>query len=350
MKQVAKRFWLCFLVVVLVFSLVSCSAYPEQKGTKEERMKIASLDGHLYPTYDFYRFVFLMQKQYLEKRGEESPSLFEACDEAAMTEIFRVYALFSLCEKNEIDPFGREVDKKVEEMLKELIEGEGGYGSFDAYLEAIKKNYMTDSVSRLYLRYAVCEELLAQKMVEEGSFSTDDATLLAYYNGENAANVMWLYLSPEALYVNPALLQTITSQAQSADDEDFYKLAVQYQNPYLSDLAKEMENGMLIGKYHLTEEFAALTDAIFSLKEGETSAAVQSTYSETYQNYGVYIVRRLPKEVPDLTDEAIKSHIQEEYMLHVFYEKLAEEAAFLEANCRYYDFYNTLTLETVKAP
>ncbi len=355
MKQTCKRLFALILALAALLSLVACSAYPEEKGTDEERMKIASLDGHLYPTYDLYRFVFLSTKQSLVREGLEGEALFARCDEAAKEEIYRLYALFSLCEKNEIDPFSKKIDKEVEALVAELIEGDGkgnaGYGSFEAYLAAIQANYMTDRVSRLYIRYAVCEALLAETLTEKDTFDVDDAALTAFYNGEELANVMWAYFSPEMQHWNaPELVSSVIENAKNTTNpEDFYKIAVNYQNMFFN-MTEKMAGGMLVAKRQLSLEYQALTDAIFALSEGETSEEIRIGYSEKNESYGIYIVHRMAKPSLDLTNEEQKAEVVESYKLNAFYALLEDEAAYLKENTRYYDFYYTLNLEAVKMP
>lgn len=355
MKQTCKRLLLFVLVLASILALSACSAYPEEKGTDEERMKIASLDGHLYPTYDLYRFVFLSNKQNLLREGVEGDALFAACDAAAKEEIYRLYALFSLCEKNEIDPYSKEIDKEVNALLKELIEGDGkgneGYGSFEAYLAAIKENYMTDRVSRLYIRYAVCEARLAKALTEKEAFKVSDEDLAAFYNGEELVNVMWAYFSPEMQHFNdPALVAAVINNAKNTkNSEDFYKIAVNYQNLFFN-MTEEMEGGVLVAKRQLSLEYKALTDAIFALSEGQTSEEIRIGYSEKSKSYGIYIAHRLAKPTLDLTNEEQRAEVEESYKLNAFYKLLEEEAARLKQNTRYYDFYHTITLETVTMP
>lgn len=352
MKRIFQSLLLCILAIALVASLTACGAYPEEKGTNEERTKIASLDGHLYPTYDLYRFAYLSHKTLYTREGLEGEALHTACDTAAMAEIYRVYALFSLCEKNDIDPFSKAIDKEITALVTEVIEGDDkgnpGYGSFEAYLAALKANYMTDRVGRLYMRFAVCEARLAEKLKASGALKTTDEALTAFYNGESLANVMWAYFSPEMQHYNaPELLASVMNTVKSTTDaEAFYHYAVNYQDMAFN-MAEAMKDGMLVGKRQLSLEYAPLTDAIFSLGEGETSGEIRVGYSETHERYGIYIVHRMAKPTLDLSNEAQRAELEECYALDTFYALLEDEAARLAENTRYYDFYYTLLPESI---
>ncbi len=332
-----------FAVLALLFSATSCSYRPE-RSSKLEREVVFTIDGKYDVPYELYRFVFLSElatiSSYQNKEHWDQATqykYFKQCDTAARKEIARIYALFALCEQYGINPEGRKIDKQVTAGVKDAIKNENtGYGDRKTYLLELRRANMNDSVFRLYLRYAACEELLAQTMHEAGFVPEDAASVRAYYNSEETVRASWIYIPYETFrgYTDEMSNQLIY-RAKYSSDEGFLALTHEYYQTLYTD--QELDRGFYFGKYQLDESFSALTETAFSLKEGETSGTVRA-------GDGVYIIRRFAKDPAYINDDANMGELRECYLLNEFYRALsAKEDEYLNKLAAT-EFYDDLTL------
>ena len=350
MKKAGALFLLCVLLCISTVSFSGCAKYPAQKQTAQEAEPVLTFEDGTKASYDLYRFAFLSYLGRTRQKGSEEER-FQAADAAARDEICHLYATFSLCRQYGVEPFAKEIDKEVSTAVRELIEGENGFGRFSDYLAAIRAANMTDAVYRLYVRQSICEEKLTEKLKEQNVIPTDDAHILDFFrNGEESARAMWCYLSPEAVYNAPDAVNTLYQRALAADDAAFSALALMYQDGLLNTTAAMKNSGMYVGRYQWSTEYEILQETIFSLQEGETSAPTEYSYWEEKDTSGVYIVRRVPMGEISLEDEVTREELTESYMLSMFGKMLEEEAARLAGTAAFTDFYRSLTLSDVQMP
>ncbi len=357
MKLGMKTAALC-LVLALLCGLCACGVRPV-RSTAEEATPIVELGSYTVP-YELYRYVFLMQKRAVDNGNAafwdtaDKEAYFATFDEAARAEILRVYSLFSLAEAAGLQPFGRAVTKQVKERLNEMV-GEGCvYADRDAYLAGLQSNYMNDSLSRLYLRYDICLEMLIHAYLVEGKLDVSEDEALTYYDSENCVFVRWIYrpysyeeylvthFNGDRQAAKAAMaeeLASIRTQAAVASDEEFTALAHQYFQDMYND--KEIERGFVVGKYEYSSYYDALTEACFALEEGETSGIVEA-------GDGYYILRRFEKPHYFSFDEDGMSAIVASCRNDMLYRLLAAEAERLEETAVYTDFYEQLEFDTVQ--
>ena len=337
------------VLLALVFMLLSCScAYRSARSSKEERETVLILNDKYEVPYEHYRFAFLSyfynnySFQYLDTWSDNTRSTyFKDCDRAAKEEICRIYALFELCEQYGIDPYSRKVDKEVTAAVKDAFYNEqNGYGDRETYLDALYSANMTDSVFRLYLRYNVCEKLLANAMEEAGFVPTDKETVLAYYNSDQTVRATWIYLRYDLFKsMTDDDLNALVNRAKGASDEEFLNLTHQYFQTIYTDA--ELETGFYFGKYQLDSVFDDLVEKAFSLAEGKTSSIVHA-------GDGVYIIRRLAKDSSYLGNAENYDYLYECYMLNAFYRTLAETQTSLLGSITETELHDSLHLLNVR--
>ncbi len=337
------------LVLSALLGTVSC-AYRTKRSTKEERETVFTVDGEYEVKYELYRFAFLSELmnytyQYKDKWDQQMKNrYFNLCDTAAREEVCRVYALFDLCEEYGIDPYSRKVDKAVKEAVKDAFYNEEtGYGNRKTYLEALRDANMNDSVFRLYLRYGICEELLAEAMHAAGFVPEDETTVRNHYYGDGTVHATWIYIPYEIFHgsYDDDKLNDLVIRAQGADLAAFLSLTHQhFQNAYTDE---ELDEGFYFGKTQLDDYYSELVETAFSLKVGETSGLVHS-------GDGVYIIRRLEKDHSYINDPKNLEYLRECYLLNEFYRVLDEKkTAFLDT-LEESEFYETLTVDNVEMP
>ena len=346
MKCFRVALLLC-LSLLLTVSLCACG-YKPVASTAEEGRAVFFLDGTHEVKYELFRFVFLQKKQAESDGNEEyfanknKTELFERYAEEAEAEAAKVYAMFSLCSKYGIDPYSEEIEEEITETLKQTIKGDDatpGYGSQKAYLEDIKSQFLNDSVYRLYLRYDVCERRLAAKLKQDDIIQAKWEDVFSYYNGEETVRDTWILIPYSNLEGYTAgMKQTLWAEASEKSNADFTSMAAQYAT---IQSAEEMATGIYFGKYEYDTLYKELVDTAFSLAEGETSEPF-------YSGDGLYIVRRLPKDVQYLADESNRDLLNEGYMLNAFGQMLAEEELRLLDAISYTDYYATLTFDSIK--
>lgn len=338
-----------FLIFGMLLTAVSCS-YRAERSDKLEREVVFTLDEKYEVKYELYRFAFLTELFTISSHQNKDSwdeltqyKYFKQCDTAARKEVARVYALFALCEEYGIDPEGRKIDKIVKAGVKDAIKNkETGYGNRETYLNELAAANMNDSVFRLYLRYAACEEALAKAMHEANFVPEDAASVRAYYNGDETVRATWIYIPYEVFKgYTDEMLNNLSNQAKFASDEAFFKLTHQYYQTLYTDA--ELDTGFYFGKYQLDDSFDELTETAFALSEGKTSGIIQA-------GDGAYIVRRLAKDASYINDDKNLDYLRECYLLNEFYRTLdAKEGEFLN-KLSPTAFYETLTLLDVEAP
>lgn len=349
MKKMLRSFFVFCLAALMLFSLCACG-YRPVKSTKDESATVFSFDGKHEVKYELFRFLFLQKKQ-AESNGDDSyfegkdkNALFAEYAKEAEREAAKVYALFSLCEKYGVDPYAEEIEDEITETIKATIDGDEtneGYGSKRAYLDDIRTVFLNDSVYRLYLRYDICERLLAAQLKKDGVIGAEWADVSAYYCGDETVCATWVLIPYSNLGgYTEGMRRELYEQAKGKSNDDFKKMAAQYA---LTQSPDELAIGLYFGRYEYDALYQELVETAFSLEEGETSEPF-------YSGDGLYILRRLPKDLSYIADEDNREALNEGYMLGSFGAMLAEEEARLLSSVSYTETYEALVFDSVKMP
>ena len=350
-----KKILFLLLAAALLFSLCSCkNEYKPVPSTNEEKKTVFSVGKYDVP-YELFRTFFLTEKEAIDGGdksvwiGDKAEKSREDALAVIIPEVCDIYAMFSLCEAYGIDINSEEIEKKVKQFVKLSVEGGTigdsavlGFEDYDAYLEYLKTLYMNDSVSRLLIKYSICEEMAREKFIEEYEFTEDD--VYAFFKGEECARITWLRRLYEYSSLSPEYEREIANKAHAKMGEaksfdDIIKALVQHST---STSTSDIENGFYIGRYTLDEEYMSeVIDAAFSLKAGEFSDVIENYY-------GLYVVYVMEKDESYLENEAGYEEICKLYLNNQFYRALNEHKKRLLSDVSYTSFFGSLNFAEIE--
>lgn len=339
-----KHWFISLLTILLCTALLVCSLsacgddkYSMKESTKEEKATILTVGGHEVP-YELFRAFFLTRASTLSDSltWEEK---WENLMPEVLADVSRVYAVFSLCEKYGIDPYGNDVDKILQKRIKISIEGGqlngiyiSGYGKYSAYLDALSENYLTDRASRLLLRYQIAEEQLLAKLIVpyKSSYQYTEQDLKAFYESDSCRLIEMVYHNLANLpgEEGKSLVDKALGHLQTAEsDEERTNICMQYfhikpSKTLVSLYAFPAENGR------------EMLDEAFSLQIGEYS---QPLTVRTGTGDYIYLLRHIEKATGDFKNYA--EDVEDLYLRDCFYRELAEKEAELQKKVTYTDLY-----------
>lgn len=342
-----KKHWpFSLLSLILCASLFLCTLcgcsdeYKMKESTAEEKETIITLGGHEVP-YELFRAFFFTHESALDDSLTWAEK-WELVMPEVLSDISRVYAVFSLCEKYGIDPYSEKTDKILKERIKISIEGGdvndthvNGYGTYEAYLEALEKQFLTDRAFRLILRYEIAEEQLLSLLTEpeKSSAGYTEQDLQAFYESD-ACRMIEMYFFDYVRY---------GFTLESAKTEVAEKLLERLQN---SSTKQERENAAMAYFHALpsqtpvslyafpAENGSSLLDEAFSLEIGEYSQLV-TLHTET-GDY-IYLLYRTEKQQSDFTK--LRKEIEDLYLRDRFYRELTAKEEELQKQVTYSDLY-----------
>ena len=301
------------LLLALALSLVACGGYEAIPSTEEEArvMMTFSYDGEKYEMrYELYRTMFLTYKSLIDDGdgsvwlGENKQEYIDRIDEIIISRVADIFATIHIAKKIGRDPYSAEADERVQELIKISVEGssteegtiEGFGGDYDAYLASLKKYYMNYSVSELILRYSIAYNdiidyykgnFLEGELDEEikvGNLEFQEKNIQDFYNGDGSARVLLATLDERSFSRERA--EEIRDKIASFANETSVQ---NYIITMSATTAEDAIDGVLIGKYSLEEAyFSEVTEAAFSLSEGETSAVIPVTTESGSYYYILY--------------------------------------------------------------
>lgn len=162
------------LVLGTALSLVGCSKYRLEMSNETESRTVLTVDGYDVPFEVLYSFYKNSEKTTHEDRLAD-----------ALANTAELYALFSLCRSRGIDPFGEEMDARVDTAVREMID------SFDTrreYIASLAAMHMTDNACRIMLRSYLCEARLMESDMQEAM----KEEIPTFCESENVVRVMAL--------------------------------------------------------------------------------------------------------------------------------------------------------------
>lgn len=177
-----RRIAALILLAATLFSFTACSKYRVEMSTAAQTEHMLTVGGEEigFELVDF--FYHIRQDAYPE---EDFASLMARVE----NDVCELYAIFAACRAASIDPFGDVVNESVDASVKEMIDA---FPTRRDYIDRITEMHMTDTVCRLLLRSAICEEML----LDMTDPSEDE--LRRFCEQENVIRVMTLQLSYES--------------------------------------------------------------------------------------------------------------------------------------------------------
>lgn len=309
-----KRVLSAILVILLVLSNILCLSacgddeYEPVESTAEEKrtvMKI-SYDKEKYEIpYELYRAFFLQLKSTVDGgnndvwSGADKNTYIERIDALIISRIAEIYSVFHLCEKENIDVYSKEFDEKVSEHIKVAVEGgvidgtvyAGFGGDYNEYLNSLKEMNMNYSVQALLIRYQLAFEKLAVHYmgnIDEGTelgkitYTKEDIRKF-YEDDQTSRRIICLYL--DSAYFSKENAEAKRENIAACKDEKSVTSYIGSINgaPMIDVIGKNT-----FDKFYYSE----LTEAAFSLSEGEASRVISL---KTADFDGYVIAYRLQK-------------------------------------------------------
>lgn len=351
-----KRLLSLTLAIVLLFCLVSCKKGYESVPSSEQELTTVMKMGDFEIKYELFRTFFLTNKSSIDG-GDRNVWISDKASEyraeaieLILPQIAEIYAMFAMCESYGIEVFSEEMDAKVQQYVDVSVDGGmigdsiiSGFASYEEYLEYLKSMYMNDSVSRLLIRYSLCEELLREKFLTETKATKEDVE--EFFFGDECAHITWLNILYEGTeYLGSEDMRNLADKAHARlktakNQREVINTLVQYS---AGASASQIENGFYIGKYTLDSAYMQeIIDAAFTLKAGEFSQVIENYY-------GLYIIYVMNKNASYLETESNYEEIEELYLNNKFYYALSEYKASLLKGVKYTDFFNSLNFAEIE--
>ena len=350
MKSTLRRAGILLLALVLLF-LTSCGTYKPIKSSETDLRPVMTL-GDYTVAYELYRALFFSLKGTYDGgddtvwTGEAGVGLWDSLRGEAERLIGEIYATFLLCEQLGIDPFGDEMDDTVDEYMTVTVEGgtiDGlemtGYGSHKAYRAMLEQMHMTDSVYRLLLRYAACQNRLAD--IYESEADPDDDTLRAFFLSDDCVRISWFYLHYDpATFSNQEILErTQRVHAQLTACSSYEEMKAIIGKNSLTIPTDEIENGFYMGRMQMDRtRYGKVIDAAFSLPTLGISPVLQLAD-------GCYIVIRLEKELSYFNSSEGREEITAIYHENKLFTDLSDICSDLLDGAVHQELYYSLLTE-----
>ena len=341
-----KKIIALLIIISALLSLISCGdKYPPVESTEEEAAVLFTVtaDGKSYDVkYELYRAFFLKEKDEVDGgdesvwSGSERDEYIAKINEIIIPEITNIYATIRLAEKIGVDFNSKEVEDTVEELIDISVNSGtyaddiiGGHGSYDNYLEALKKKGFNYSAHILMYHYAIAQSKIAEYYI--GTLDTDSITPdstpgnLEYTKDD----VREYYYSDECVRVLCAFIQKGFGKAY-ADKVRSEILKIygdeevgHYIVDHTTASPEEGIGGMLVGRHSLDAVYySELTETAFSLSLGEVSDVLKidnyhilyraEKSQEHFENYyysvlDSYLNNEIGKMINDLAVEMTES-------------------------------------------
>ena len=228
-RPILKRVLTALLAAALLAALAACRSIP--KSTKEERAAVASIDEFEVP-YEQLRYLVRNamrdraagdESYWTEARAAaEAESLYADAFDTLKTQ----YAVFSLGKQYGIDRTNGAITELVDSLMDSYV---AEYENTDAYVAALRENFMTDSVYRFFTTVRVCEEELYYAMLDAGDLESDNAKIEPLVRGDAFLRVKQILITTE----DGKSAETMRAEAEEArrralNGEDFDALVREY--------------------------------------------------------------------------------------------------------------------------
>lgn len=322
------------LLAVCLFALMlaGCgkSDYPPVKSTEAEARTVLTIsygDRSYEIPYELYRTFFLTYRDEVDGgdrsvwSGEDSETYRETINRKIFRQMADIYAVRELCTQIGYDFYSKDADDKIREYIRVSVEGgtlDGmeieGCGSYEAYLQRLKDDYVNYSVQDLIYRYYLGENALESfyfgtdseyaETFRFGDITYTDADLRAFYEKEDTGRFLWICLDKD---VHPtdagvrAIHDKIVTAVAAAGNAEKDKKAGETLFRYTTTAYGEVMAGYLVTPYNLDEnQYGDLIAAALALDVHEVSQPIR-VHSDAYNGY--FIVYRAEK-----TEEYLAEH------------------------------------------
>ncbi len=320
-----KKIFTLLLAVLSLISLASCGARPEDNRV------VMTLDGEKIH-YDYYRYVFLQQKDDLDtgKEGHfDSEEARKELNDAVLHFLRLNQARKELASDYKIK-LTSEDKEEIKQYKNDIIDGYGKNG----YESMLDEAYMSEYV----LSYMKEIEILWRKLYDHVT-SEENGIILASDSDieKDIEKNFWCYRYV-LIYDNDK-----KKEGEALDIASNVK-----------KLADEGNNfAELIEKYGEDDPMKAKKDSGYYFTVGEIAKNVEDIVKALPENgisdvidmgYGYFVVQRLPKDT-DYINKNFNS-MREKYRARIFNEMV--EAKAQDIKIEYKDLYNKLSIDSIK--
>lgn len=353
MKTTTRFFACMFLMLALVLSLVGCKgggSYPPVASTAPDSTVLARW-GDYELKYELFRFFFLNSLSDYDGgdherwRGEEGDALWANAVEDILYRICDLYATLEVAKEYGIDPSGEELLARVDVYIQADIEGGWvesewieGYGSHEAYLTAIQRDYnATDAVMRLLYQNTVVLNALYDYIVEKfgsGDIVVDDAALNDYLDSKDCVRYNQVYIPFDQRGKDWARERANNIREDMLTAKSYDEL-VRVGFAKSGDIPPQhtLENGMWASPYTIDRYLSPLYyDTLFSLQTGEISPVIET-------EEGCYILYGMQKPWSVAHEPAIREDLVQLYLSHSYYYRIHELTLSMQSELVYTDEY-----------
>lgn len=197
--KITRLLCLCLCLALCLgvgLSFVGCSKYRVEMSNETESRTVMTIDGYDVPFEVLYSFYHNSEGKTHEDKLDE-----------AIRDTAELYALFTLCKSRGIDPFGEEMNARLDDAVREMID------SFDTrreYIASLKARYMTDNACRILLRSYLCEA----RLLESDMQTEMKEEIPAFCESDHVVRVMALAV----YYQNASLRDWAEARAEEIAD------------------------------------------------------------------------------------------------------------------------------------
>ena len=332
MKKTFK-FILCLALVCASLFLTSCGTYREVRSSREERRIVATV-GDYEVKYELVRALFHTVKAEVDggddtvwtsdKAGEYFEKAMALVDDYLLT----IYSTFAYAESIGIDPYGDEIDDLVDYYVTTDIEGGyingnsvQGYGSKEAYLEALAKYYYTDSANRFMYRYTATTSRIHEYYTQtyaNGTIQVSDSILRDFLVGPDVIHVHWVYRDKTESFTEKEMEETVRAALLAEQGSRDVLDTVRSLTLYLPD--SNMMNGFYLTANTLSMQYQDFAAIAKGLSPYEVSEVVEA-------GGGYYVLVGMERDVNILGTDSGMDDITQLYLEYRMYNAIAEKEA-----------------------
>nr|MBQ8891102.1 hypothetical protein [Clostridia bacterium] len=306
MKRAVSLF---LLLAILLSLLVGCKEkYPKIESTDEEARVVATLsvgDWEYELKYELYRALFLTYKSEVDGGdptvwyGDEKEKYIKEISEIIFGRAAEIFAVFELARRIGVDPYSKDIEKKIEQMIEVSVEGgvydnkefAGFGGDYDEYLDSLASLYHNYSTSVLLLRQellraeldrhyigAITPEEIASGSLSSGAIKYDREIIRSFYDSEDCARVLITYVQDNTGSGAEARAESIRLEALEAAEGGEGEVRALFIDRGSPTAAGELIKGVLVAEHSLSYDYTELAEAALLLEVGGVSEVVK-TYS-----------------------------------------------------------------------
>ena len=293
-------------LLLLMLTLVGCSDKIEPVESTEQEMRVVGKCDEYEIYYEELCFVTNTYKATLEQKygkgiwenERTAQKYYPELEELVLENLKANYAIITGCKNLMVNTKDKEIDEYVQEQIESLVNqstDQGGFGGdFDAYLEWLAENDLTDHYLRFIYRVSYLESAMYYALVDGGIFEYGERNFSEYLDyvlaGEDYARTIHVYVpiedaSKQDEYYDAAKA-VADDLAACTDDQERYSLMCQYIGSKINKDNTVTESGFYFTYGEMGEEYEA---AAFALGEYGTSDVVK------YGN-GYCVIMRMPIE------------------------------------------------------